>query len=83
MPIDWGQLRGLTTREIIGALYRDGFYLQRTAGSHQHYRHDDGRRVTVAFHGSGATFRRNILQLMLLEQAQWTEQDLQRLGLLK
>lgn len=40
-------------RPRIAALGRDGFYFVRQAGSHQRYAHPDGRRVTVAPHGSG------------------------------
>ena len=82
MPIEWNRLRSLTTRELLSALGRDGFYLDRHAGSHMYYKHDDGRRVTVAFHGSGRTFRLGMLRLMIQEQAKWTEDDLRRLGLL-
>ena len=42
--IPWGALRSLTAREIIGALIRDGFSLHNQHGSHQRYRHADGRR---------------------------------------
>jgi len=52
-------------------------------GSHQRYRHPDGRRLTVAPHGSGDTFRMSTLKSMIERQAQWTEDDLKRLGLLK
>jgi predicted RNA binding protein YcfA (HicA-like mRNA interferase family) len=68
MAIDYGGLRSLTARELIAALTRDGFYFVRQSGSHQCYGHSDGRRVTVAPHGS---------------QARWTEDDLVRLGLVK
>jgi len=47
MAIDYGQLRGTTARELISALVRDGFAFDRGSGSHQIYRHGDGRRVTV------------------------------------
>jgi predicted RNA binding protein YcfA (HicA-like mRNA interferase family) len=50
MAIDYSQLRSLTAREMITALIRDGFFLRAQAGSHQRYRHPDGRRVTVSFH---------------------------------
>ena len=43
MPIDYGRLRSLTARELISALLRDGFVLDRQAGAHQHYRRPDGR----------------------------------------
>jgi len=82
MPINWSRLRSLTTRELLGALERDGFFLHRQSGSHMHYKHDDGRRVSVPFHGSGITFRLGLLRLMIQVQAKWTEEDLRRLGLL-
>lgn len=82
MPINWRQLRSLTAREIIRALIRDGFELRSQSGSHQRYRHPDGRRVTVTFHAPGQTFSIGTLRRMIQDQAQWTEEDLQRLGLI-
>lgn len=32
--IDYSKLRSLSAKEIISALIRDGFYLERQAGSH-------------------------------------------------
>jgi predicted RNA binding protein YcfA (HicA-like mRNA interferase family) len=83
MGIDYGQLRSLRAREFIAALVKDGFHFVRQRGSHQRYRHPDGRRVTVAPHGSGDAFRIDTLKSMIERQAQWTEKDLKRLGLLK
>jgi predicted RNA binding protein YcfA (HicA-like mRNA interferase family) len=51
-----GSARSLTAREIISALIRDGFSLHNQRGSHQRYRHADGRRVTVTYHRPGDTF---------------------------
>lgn len=48
--IDYGRLRSLTARELIGALIRYGFYLDRQSGSHSQYYHEDGRRVAISFH---------------------------------
>ncbi len=76
-PIDYAQLRSLKTRDLISALVRDGFEFDRQKGSHHHYYHPDGRRVTVSFHHSAETFP------FIQEQAGWTETDLQRLKLLK
>jgi predicted RNA binding protein YcfA (HicA-like mRNA interferase family) len=56
MAIDYGALRGTTARDLISALVRDSFAFDRGSGSHQIYRHGDGRRVTVTFHSSGDTF---------------------------
>jgi predicted RNA binding protein YcfA (HicA-like mRNA interferase family) len=62
---------------------RDGFSLARQAGSHQLYRHPDGRRVTVSFHQPGQTFLPKTLRSMLEQQAGWTLDDLKRLKLAK
>lgn len=80
--IDYSKLRYLTARELISALIRDGFSLDRQSGSHQQYRHPEGRRVTVSFHRPGDTFRPKTLKSMIEKQAKWTEEDLRRLNLL-
>lgn len=79
--IDWSRLRSLTAREIASALVRDGFSLHRQSGSHQRYRHPDGRRVTVTFHRPGDTFRPKTLRSMIEDQARWDVDDLRRLKL--
>ena len=81
MAIDYRGLRSLTARELIAALKRDGFYFVRQKGSHQRYRHPDGRRVTVAPHGGGDTFTIKTLRSIIERQARRTEDDLQRLQL--
>ncbi len=75
------ELRGLTARELISALERDGFVLRRTTGSHRVYRHQDGRRVIVAMHAPGDTFPAKTLA-SILEGAHWSDADLVRLDLL-
>ena len=82
MGIDYSRLRGLTAREIVSALIRDGFYLRSQPGSHQRYYHPDGRRVTVSFHKASDTFPPKTLRSMLESQAQWDEDDLKRLRLI-
>ena len=82
MAINYALLRNTDTRKVISALERDGFALDRQTGSHRLYRHPDGRRVTVSFHGPGQTFTRKTLRSMIEEQARWTEDDLKRLKLL-
>ena len=81
MTIEYGKLRKLTARELIGALVRDGFFLYSQKGSHQRYRHSDGRRVTVSFHHPSDTFPPKTLKRIIREQARWREEDIQRLGL--
>jgi predicted RNA binding protein YcfA (HicA-like mRNA interferase family) len=80
--IEWRRLRNLTAREIITALIRDGFVRHNQRGSHQRYRHADGRRVTVTFHRPGDTFPIGTLRSMIELQARWTEDDLRRLSLI-
>lgn len=82
MPVDYAKLRSLPARELTRALLQDGFSLIRQVGSHQRYRHSDGRRVTVSFHGSSDTFPPKTLKKIIEAQARWTEDDLKRLGLI-
>ena len=82
MEIDFSLFRTLTARRLIQALHRDGFSLVRQRGSHRRYEHPDGRKVTVPFHRPGQTFRIATLRDIMELQAEWTEDDLRRLGLL-
>jgi len=83
MAIDYRGLRSLTARELIAALFEDGFYFVRQKGSHKRYRHPDGRRVTVAAHGDADTFLVKTLHGIIELQARWTEDDLKRLKLVR
>ncbi len=80
--MDYSKLRSVKARQIVRVLERDGFRLRRQKGSHRHYKHRDGRRVTVSFHHSSDTFPLPTLKSMIEKQARWTEADLRRLGLL-
>jgi predicted RNA binding protein YcfA (HicA-like mRNA interferase family) len=82
MTVDYSRLRSVTARQLTSALLADGFQLQRQKGSHRHYRHADGRRVTLSFHHSSDTFRPGTLRSMVDGQARWTEEDLARLELI-
>ena len=79
--INFSRLRSLTARRLISALERDGFVLDRQRGSHHNYIHRDGRQVTVPFSRTGETFAIGTLRSILLTQAQWTVEDLERLGI--
>lgn len=83
MTIDYAKLRNLTARKLISTLKRDGFVLERQTGSHQTYRHPDGRQVSVSFHRPGDTFPPKTLKDIIEHQVNWTEADLKRLKLLK
>ena len=80
--IFYNQFKSLSARELISALFRDGFRLLRQQGSHQQYGHRDGRRVTVTFHSLGQNFPAKTLKSMIEKQARWDLEDLKRLGLL-
>ena len=79
--IDYSQLRSLTSRELIRALLREGFFLARQRGSHRRHAHEDGRRVTIPFTRSGETFAPGTLGSITEIQAERTADDLRRLGL--
>ena len=83
MSIEWRRLRNLTAREIGNALLRDGFVLHNQRGSHQRYRHSDGRRVTLTLHHASDTFPIGTLRSIIEVQARWTEDDLRRLSLIR
>jgi predicted RNA binding protein YcfA (HicA-like mRNA interferase family) len=82
LSIDYSKLRSLQARRLVRALQHDGFELRRQRGSHQRYRHPDGRNVTVPYSGPSGTFVPKTLRSMLEDQARWTEEDLKRLELL-
>ncbi len=82
MIIEYSRLHSLTARQLVAALQHDGFTLSRQKGSHRHYRHSDGRRVTVSFHHASDTFRSGTLRSMIEVQARWTADDLLRLDLI-
>lgn len=80
--VDYSPLRSASARQLVSALHADGFILKRQKGSHRHYSHPDGRRVTVSFHHASDTFRIGTLSSIIEKQARWTTVDLRRLGLL-
>jgi predicted RNA binding protein YcfA (HicA-like mRNA interferase family) len=74
---------GARDHQRADALTRDGFVFYNQRGSHQRYRHADGRRVTVTFHHASDTFPIGTLRSMIELQARWTEDDLRRLSLIR
>ena len=80
--MDYSKVRSLAARKLIVALRADGFELVRQRGSHRHFKHPDGRRVTVSAHHASDTFRIGTLRSMIETQACWSEADLRRLDLL-
>ena len=75
-------LRNTPVRELMRALERDGFLLQRTTRMGGHiYNHPDGRRTSIHYHRGGDTLTRKTLS-DVVAATQWTEDDLERLGLI-
>lgn len=74
-------LKNTAVRELIRALEKDGFQYRKRKGSQRVYRHPDGRRVVIHYHHPKDTLPPGTLQ-SFLKGTQWTEADLQRLGLI-
>ena len=82
MAIDYSRLRSLRARRLIRALKKGGFYEERSKGALRLFKHPDGRRVTIHLHNMGQTFAVGTLKAIIEKQALWTEEDLERLGIL-
>ena len=74
-------LRNTPVRELMRALERDGFVIQRITRTGGHiYQHQDGRRTVIHYHRGSDTLTRKTLA-SVLHATEWTEADLRRLGL--
>jgi predicted RNA binding protein YcfA (HicA-like mRNA interferase family) len=74
-------LRNTPVRELVSALKKDGFSLEReTRTGGRIYSHPDGRMTVVHYHRGSDTLTRKTLQ-SVLSATKWTEEDLKRLGL--
>ena len=68
----------VTSKECIKTLERAGFFLDRTRGSHHHYRHPEKPgTVTVAVHGG--TIKRKTLSSVVKQAALTVEQFIELL----
>ncbi len=75
-------LRNIPVRELMKALERDGFLLERTSRTGGHiYRHPDGRMALLHYHRGSDTLTRKTLKTFLGSTG-WTEEDLKRLKLI-
>lgn len=83
MAIDYKKLRSLPARKLIRALQKDGFNEWRRKGATRFFAHPDGRTTTIHLHHLNQKFAIGTLKVIIERQAQWTEKDLKRLGLLK
>lgn len=83
---DLGQLvhllRNTAVRELISALKKDGFSLEReTKTGGRIYSHPDSRITVVHYHHGNDTLTRKTLR-SVLQATRWTEDDIKRLGLI-
>jgi predicted RNA binding protein YcfA (HicA-like mRNA interferase family) len=70
-------------RELVSALRRDGFVLEReTRTGGRIYSHSDGRLTVVHYHHDSDTLTRRTLR-SVLEATRWTLEDIRRLRLAK
>ncbi len=68
----------LKPKEVVAILEKLGFVEVRQRGSHKQYRHPDGRRTTVPFHGS-----RDISPLLLRQIAKDIDLTIEELILVR
>jgi len=75
------RLRNTPVRELVSALKKDGFSLEReTKTGGRIYAHTDGRITVIHYHRGSDTLTRKTLY-SVLSAVKWTEEDLKRLGL--
>ena len=76
-------LRNIPVRELVTALRRDGFVLEReTRTGGRIYSHLDGRITVIHYHHGSDTLTRRTLR-SVLEVTRWTREDVRRLGLIR
>jgi len=78
----WKQLKNKTADDLITALLRDGFVLDEKIRTERIYRHPDHRKVSIHYHKGSQTYGAGLLKA-LLEDTEWSEEDMRRLKLLK
>jgi predicted RNA binding protein YcfA (HicA-like mRNA interferase family) len=76
-------LRNTPVRELVSALRRDGFVLEReTRTGGRIYSHPDGRLTVIHYHHGSDTLTRRTLR-SVLEATRWTLEDIRRLRLVR
>jgi predicted RNA binding protein YcfA (HicA-like mRNA interferase family) len=76
-------LRNSPVRELVSALRRDGFVLEReTRTGGRIYSHPDGRLTVIHYHHGSDTLTRRTLR-SVLEATRWTLEDIRRLRLVR
>jgi predicted RNA binding protein YcfA (HicA-like mRNA interferase family) len=78
----WNQLKNLTADEIISALEKTGWVQDQSSGAILIYYHpNNGSRVTIHYHPR-KTYRQGLLK-GLLEDINWTEEEMRKIKLIK
>lgn len=76
-------LRNTPVRQLVSALRRDGFVLEReTRTGGRIYSHPDGRITVVHYHRGSDTLTRRTLR-SVLEATRWTLEDIRHLRLVR
>lgn len=76
-------LRNTPVRELVSAIRRDGFMLEReTRTGGRIYSHPDGRITVIHYHHGSDTLTRRTLR-SVLEATRWTLEDIRRLRLIR
>jgi predicted RNA binding protein YcfA (HicA-like mRNA interferase family) len=76
-------LRNTPVRELVSALRRDGFVLEReTRTGGRIYSHPDGRLTVIHYHHGSDTLTRRTLR-SVLEATRWTLEGIRRLRLVR
>ena len=76
-------LRNTPARELVSALRRDRFILEReTRTGGRIYSHPDGRLTVIHYHHGSDTLTRRTLR-SVLEATRWTLEDIRRLRLVR
>lgn len=78
----WEQLKSKTANDLISALLKDGFVLDKVVRTERVYRHPDGRKVSIHYHKGNTSYRPGLLKA-LLEDIGWSEKDMYRLKFVK
>jgi len=80
-PPIWDQLKNLTADQIVKALEKSGWKRDIGSGNIYVYVHADKRRVTSHYHPQ-KTYGAKLLK-GLLDQINWSEDELRRIKLIK
>ena len=79
------QLKNVTAKDILRALKRDGWTQELRRGATQAFskmENDHRKYITIHYHPR-KTYNVGFLEKLLIDQARWSESDLQRLKIIR